>query len=328
MERGCPKRKHSVKWILRAASATFVGMREPALWSLLLCYAVASFAYSALCGGSHYPPLAAYQVYALAMPVWFVLGLSLYRLRSPLPRMWPPTRREALQAFSSVLILTAETLALLMPASIVAIVAGKGGCLAFPDPTDPRPLWQKLRLAGVAMLAVVLASLHKPVRVLWLPLLLAVLYIIGNRLSLRAVRMAKVDREISGFFGAAQATVIGGALALAAVFHTVSPAAPIGDARLWLVTAASMGCGLLGLRIKLHRTPESVVFPAYRAASLCCALGASAARGEALHWSGWAAVALALGVVLWASAEGFLRACGRWLVVAWTVLLERCEGAI
>jgi hypothetical protein len=61
-----------------------------------------------------------------------------------------------------------------MPASIVAIVAGKGGCLAFPDPTDPRPLRQKLRLAGVAMLAVVLASLHKPVRVLWLPLLLAI----------------------------------------------------------------------------------------------------------------------------------------------------------
>ena len=54
----------------------------------------------------------------------------------------------------------------------------------------------------------------------------------------------------------------------------------------------------------------------------CATLGASAARGEALHWSGWAAVALALGVVLWASAEGFLRACGRWLVVAWAVLLE------
>ncbi|MEK9724124.1 MAG: hypothetical protein VW405_11675, partial [Rhodospirillaceae bacterium] len=131
-----------------------------------MCYAVASFAYSALCGGSKYPPLAAYQVYALAMPVWFALGLALYRLRGPLPRLWPPTRREMLQAFSSVLILTAETLALLMPASVVAIVAGKGGCLAFPDPTDPRPLRQKLRLAVVAMTAIVLASLHKPLRLL------------------------------------------------------------------------------------------------------------------------------------------------------------------
>ena len=84
-----------------------------------------------------------------------------------------------------------------------------------------------------------------------------------------------------------------------------------------------MACGLLGLRIKLHRTPEGVVFPrlscrvsVLRARGLCCAR-------EALHWSGWAAVALALGVVLWASAEGFLRACGRWLVVAWAVLAPR-----
>jgi len=301
---------------------TFVGMREPALWSLLLCYAVASFTYSALCGGSRSPPLAAYQVYALAMPVWFALGLALYRLRGPLPRLWPPTKREALQAFAAVLVLTAETLALLMPASVVAIVAGKGGCLVFPDPTDPRPWHKKLRLAGLAFLAVVLASLHKPLRVLWLPLLLAILYIIGHRLALRAVRMAKVDRDISGFFGAAQVLVIGGALALAAVFHGVAPSAPIGDVRLWVVAAASMACGLLGLRIKLHRTPEGIVFPAYRAASLCCALGASAARGEALHWSGWAAVALALGIVLWASAEGFLCRCARWLRVTWAVAVS------
>ena len=305
-----------------AFTSTFVGMREPALWSLLLCYAVASFAYSALCGGSKYPPLAAYQVYALAMPVWFALGLALYRLRSPLPRLWPPTKREALQAFAAVLVLTAETLALLMPASVVAIVAGKGGCLAFPDPTDPRPWHKKLRLAGLAFLAVVLASLHKPLRLLWLPILLAILYIIGHRLALRAVRMAKVDRDISGFFGAAQVLVIGGALALAAVFHGAAPSAPVGDVRLWVVAAASMACGLLGLRIKLHRTPEGIVFPAYRAASLCCALGASAARGEALHWSGWAAVALALSIVLWASAEGFLRRCARWLRVTWAVAVS------
>ena len=317
-----PEAEHFVNYLFARVRPTFVGMREPALWSLLLCYAVASFAYSALCGGSKYPPLAAYQVYALAMPVWFALGLALYRLRSPLPRLWPPTKREALQAFAAVLVLTAETLALLMPASVVAIVAGKGGCLVFPDPTDPRPWHKKLRLAGLAFLAVVLASLHKPLRLLWLPLLLAILYIIGHRLALRAVRMAKVDRDISGFFGAAQVLVIGGALALAAVFHGVAPSAPVGDVRLWVVAAASMACGLLGLRIKLHRTPEGVVFPAYRAASLCCALGASAARGEALHWSGWAAVALALGIVLWASAEGFLRRCARWLRVTWAVAVS------
>ncbi len=309
-------------------------MREPALWSLLLCYAVASFAYSALCGGSKYPPLAAYQVYALAMPVWFAVGLTVYKLglllsqrlnpdaSADLPRMWPPTKREALQAFAAVLVLTAETLALLMPASVVAIVAGKGGCLAFPDPTDPRPWHKKLRLAGLAFLAVVLASLHKPFRLLWLPILLAILYIIGHRLALRAVRMAKVDRDITGFFGAAQVLVIGGALALAAVFHGAAPSAPVGDVRLWVVAAASMACGLLGLRIKLHRTPEGIVFPAYRAASLCCALGASAARGETLHWSGWAAVALALGIVLWASAEGVLRRCARWLRVTWAVAVS------
>ena len=48
-----------------------------------------------------------------------------------------------------------------------------------------------------------------------------------------------------------------------------------------------MACGLLGLRIKLHRTPEGVVFPAYRAASLCCALGPLLrAGGPSLVWLG------------------------------------------
>ena len=322
MPMSMPEAEHFVNYLFARVRPTFVGMREPALWSLLLCYAVASFAYSALCGGSKYPPLAAYQVYALAMPVWFALGLALYRLRGPLPRLWPPTKREALQAFAAVLVLTAETLALLMPASVVAIVAGKGGCLAFPDPTDPRPWHKKLRLAGLAFLAVVLASLHKPLRLLWLPLLLAILYIIGHRLALRAVRMAKVDRDISGFFGAAQVLVIGGALALAAVFHGAAPSAPD-----WRCSAVGCCSSIHGLRASGPANQVASHTRGRRVPRLSCRVSVLRAGGlcrarEALHWSGWAAVALALGIVLWASAEGFLRACGRWLVVAWTVLLE------
>jgi hypothetical protein len=88
-----------------------------------------------------------------------------------------------------------------------------------------------------------------------------------------------------------------------------------------------LGCGLIGLRIMLHATRQSVAFPAYRAASLCCALCASAARGEPLHWSGWAAVAIALSVVLWASGEALLRRFGRWLRVAFGLALIELGAA-
>jgi len=50
-------------------------MREPHLAVLLVCYAFASFCYSALCGhlGRSAHPLGAYQVYAVACGVWFAM---------------------------------------------------------------------------------------------------------------------------------------------------------------------------------------------------------------------------------------------------------------
>lgn len=307
-------------------------MQEPRLWSLLLFYAFCSFTYSLLCGllGRAYHPLSAFQVYAIAIPFWYFLLLILHRLTSPSQsiRMWPPTKKEVLSGVAATIILTSETLALLSPSSIVAIVAGKGGCLAFPDPLDRRPWYKKMRLAFVAFTATLLASLQKPWHALALPLILACFYVVGQRLKLRSVRLAKGDPAASsGFFGAGQIVVISTTLTLALLFHQFKPAADFGDLRLWFIALGSLGCGLLGLRLVLHRTPEGVVFPAYRAASLFCALGASAARGEALHWSGWAAVALAAGVVLWASAEGFLRRCGRWLKITWWLAMSELGGA-
>lgn len=296
--------------------------KEPVLWSLLLCYAVASLTYSFLCGSSRYPPLSAYQVYALVIPIWYTLAACFYLLLRPHEkiRFWPPTRQEALSAVASTLILTSETLALLMPQSLITVVAGKGGCLAFPDPQDKRPWHQKLRLAFVALAAVALAALHKPPRWLAVPFLLAIVYVIGHRLKLRSVRMAKRDDAAkAGFFGAGQVLVIALTLCIAGSFHARSPAAALSETHLWLIAGASLCCGLLGLRLVLHRTAESIVFPAYRAASLCCALGASLARGEALGWSGWAAVVLALSVVLWASAGQQIRKAWQWVRVAWTM---------
>ena len=223
-----------------------------------------------------------------------------------------PTKRETLQAFASVLILTAETLALLMPASIVAIVAGKGGCLAFPDPTDPRPLRQKLRLAGVAMLAVVLASLHKPVRVLWLPPSWP--SYTSSGIGSRCGRFGW-PRWIGRFRASSGRHRFWSSVARWRSPRSFIRSAHGTDRRCRLSSPQRPWAAGFWACESSCIEPLSVVFPAYRAASLCCA-GASAARGEALHWSGWAAVALALGVVLWASAEGFLRACGRWLVVA------------
>lgn len=296
--------------------------REPALWSLLLAYTVCSLSYYLLLGlvGKAYHPLAAFQVYAIALPVWFMVGCV--ALRKHLPRMWPPTKHEFLSAIGAVIILTSETVALLMPSSLVAIVAGKGGCLAFPDPTDTRPWHKKMRLAALALIATTLASLHKPLRTLAIPLILACFYVFGHRLVLRAVRLAKGDSAAKpGFFGAGQLVVnIITPLIALSLFNAGYEPASFADWRLWFVALASLGCGLIGLRIKLHRTSEGIVFPAYRAASLCCALGASAARGESLHWSGWCAVALALGVVLWASAEPSLRRFGRWLSIGWAAI--------
>ena len=163
---------------------------ESPRWVPLLCYAVCLFRLLRPLWWSKYPPLAAYQVYALAMH-------RIVRARQPRCtgcvarcRSWPPDQAEALQAFAAVLVLTAETLALLMHRlQSLAIVAGKGGCQH--RSTDPRP-WHKEAEDGWARIsrcragepAQTIASVVAPSSP-------AILYIIGHRLALRAVRIAK-----------------------------------------------------------------------------------------------------------------------------------------
>lgn len=276
-------------------------MREPSVALLLACYAAASFtfSYSTALLGRAYHPLGAYQSYAACVLVWLLVGFAVIKPK----RLWPPTKAESLSALASVMILTSETIALMLPASVVAVVAGKAGCLAIPDRDDPRPWHRKYALAALVACAVVLASVHKPLRVLLAPLALAAVYVAGNAIKLRAVRVAKRDHEAKpGFLSAGQLVVCGLTLALSSAFSRFAPPAPLGDWRIWVVGGASLAAGLLGCRLMLHKSPQSVVYPAHRAASLVCSLGASAARGEALHWSGWAAVAIGLCVVLWAAA--------------------------
>jgi hypothetical protein len=276
-------------------------MREPSVAALLARYTVASFtfSYSAALLGRAYHPLGAYQTYATCVLVWLLAGFAITKPK----RLWPPTKAESLSAVASVMILTAETIALMLPASVVAVVAGKAGCLAIPDRSDQRPWHRKYTLAALAACAVVLASVHKPLRILIAPLALAAIYVAGNVIKLKAVRTAKDSHEAKpGFLSAGQLVVCGLTLALSSAFSHFAPPAPLTDWRIWVVGGASLSAGLLGCRLMLHRTPQSVVYPAHRAASLVCSLGASAARGEALHWSGWAAVAIGLAVVLWAAA--------------------------
>lgn len=276
-------------------------MREPSVALLLALYAVASFtfSYSAALLGRAYHPLGAYQTYATCVLAWLLVGFAITRPK----RIWPPTKAESLSAVASVMILTAESIALMLPASVVAIVAGKAGCLAISDRSDPRPWHRKYALAALAACAVALASVHKPLRILVAPLALAALYVAGNAIKLRAIKTAKDSHEAKpGFLSAGQLVVCGLTLALSSAFSRFAPPAPIGDWRIWVVGGASLAAGLLGCRLMLHKSPQSVVYPAHRAASLICSLGASAARGEVLHWSGWTAVAIGLGVVLWAAA--------------------------
>lgn len=300
---------------------------EKPVGSYLLIYAPVAFCFSFLCGllGHSYHPLAAYQVYAFACAVWFALGVLILRPA----RLWPPTKVESLSALASNIILTSESLALMMPSSILTVIAGKAGCLLLPDPTDTRPAWKRYGLAAVTAAAIVMASLNRPLRLLIIPALLACAYVFGYAVKLYAVRQAKnVAAAKAGFLSAGQVVVMGITLSLASGISHIVPSAPLFDWRLWAVALCSLGCGLIGTRLMLHKTRQGIVFPAYRSLSLICALGASAARGEPLHWSGWVAVGLGTLVVLWASLEGWLIRLGLGLLAWFQVELRDLHHGI
>lgn len=275
-------------------------MNEAPLGLVLFLYAVASFSYSSLCGvlGRGVHPLGAYQVYAVACAVWFLVGCAVFRPK----RLWPPTKAEGLSAVGSVIILTSETLALLSPASLLAVIAGKAGCLLIPDKDDRRPLLMRYGLAGLTFIAILLASQGKPLRTSLLPLGLATLYFLGHRLVLHSVRQAKGGTTLDKhtFLAAKQVVVAGLVLIVSAVFSHAAPSAPLSDWRLWLLGLASLSAGVLGTRLVLRSERQGVVFPAYRATSLLCALGAGYMRGE--HVSA-AAVVLAVLVILLACTD-------------------------
>ncbi len=310
-------------------------MKETPLGLLLVLYVPTTFSYAFLCGvlGKSYDPLSTYGVYAVGCFVAFLLSAAIYRPK----RFWPPTTEESLAAVSSTVILTSATLSLLMPQSLVAVVASKSGALLLPSLKDFRRFFcswrtpqsafrifgQRLLLPSLAVLAVILSAWSKPLQVMLLPLCLAIVYVLGYALKLYAVRLAKGKEQATRteFLIAEQLVVATCTLAIAAFFHQYRlifpdprPPATVLDWRLWLVAFASYGGGFVGTLLVLHSTPQTVVFPTYRAASLLCALGASAARGELKwrwsYWSDWAAIATALVVVLWASgAFSFAWSC-------------------
>jgi len=303
-------------------------MKETPLGLLLCLYIPATFSYAFLCGvlGKTYDPLGTYEVYAVGCFVAFLCSALAYRPK----RIWPPTVEESLAALSSTTILTSATFSLLLPQSLVAVVASKSGALLLPSLKffkefprllhRPQVAWvffkQHLALPSLAVLAVVLSAWSKPFQVMLLPLTLALVYVFGYGLKLYAVRLAKggANPKRTEFLIAEQLVVAVCTLAIAALLHQyrlvfpdtqVRPPATVLDWRLWFVAFASYSGGFVGTLLVLHSTPQTVVFPAYRAASLLCALGASAARGELKwrwsYWSDWAAIAVALVVVLWAS---------------------------
>ena len=119
------------------------------------------------------------------------------------------------------------------------------------------------------------------------------------------------------FLAAEQVLISVLALAVAGVFGIVAlqlnitPPTKQGpfllDWRLWAMSAASLGMGLLGTRIMLRGTREttSYSFPAYRMMSLLAALGAAWVRGEirfqAEYWANWTAALLACITIFLAS---------------------------
>lgn len=297
---------------------------EIPFWFLLLTYAASSFSYNLIAGllGKQGSALGTYQTYAMCMPAWFALFALVHRWRrvrkgATPPRYWPPTKSEGLAAVGAVLQLSAETLSLLQPASLVAILAAKAGCQVLPDPQ--RKSRKPPLLAVAAIVAVLLASLGKPLTLLLPPIGLACIYLLGIHLKLKGSEIAKDNAEARpGFLAAGQVVVCSLTLSVSSGFaHFETPARL--SLAIVILAGLSLTCGLLGTVIVTHSTPRAVGFPAYRAASLLCSLGASRARGEQIGWSGWAAVALALTVVFVGSGGGLL--LKRW-VQSWSLALS------
>ena len=176
---------------LPATSSTSPARALP-LFVHLALYFACSAAYAFTCGllGRSYGPLAAYQTYTLACSTALVLALAGGRLTGlwKWRKLWPPSMAASKAAIASVMILTASTLALLSPSSLLAVVAGKAGRLALVARVSP-PSALVLPLLG--MIAAVLAAWTKPPIAAVLPLALAGLYVAGYWVKLRAVAEAK-----------------------------------------------------------------------------------------------------------------------------------------
>ena len=293
--------------------------------ALLSAYFVAALCYSILCGmlGKSYHPLSAYLIYALALTPGLITALVVGKVTQlwQWRRVWPPNRDETLAAVSSTIILTASTLMFLSPQSLIAVFLSQAGCLLlvarFSSPSS-------MLVAGISMVAVGLSVLHKPFLVAALPIGLGLLKMLGYGIKIGSVNAAKGPTE-SGktkhspddFLAAEQVLISVLALAVAGVFGIVAlqlnitPPTKQGsfllDWRLWAMSAASLGMGLLSTRIMLRGTREttSYSFPAYRMMSLLAALGAAWVRGElrfqAEYWANWTAALLACVTIVLAS---------------------------
>ena len=158
----------------------------------LAIYFICSLTYAFTAGrlGHSYGPLATYQTYAVATAVALVLALIGGRLSGiwKWRAVWPPSVAASKAALASVLIMTASTLALLSPSSLLSIVAGKAGRLLLVARVSSL---SAMVLPGLGIVAVVLAAWTKPPIAAVLPLLLAGVYVLGYWIKLRAVADVK-----------------------------------------------------------------------------------------------------------------------------------------
>lgn len=287
--------------------------------ALLFAYFLSALCYSVFCGllGKDYHPLIAFTVYALALTPGLIVALISGRLTQlwQWRRLWPPTQDETLAAVSSTIILTASTLMLLSPQSLIAIFFSQAGCLLL---VARRSSPASMLVAVLSMIAVGLSIFHKPLLVAALPICLGAFKTFGYFIKIRSVNRTKAPAVTAAggnspedFLATEQVLISVLALAVAGIFsiaalqlnlHPASNTSFILDWRLWAMSAASLGMGLLGTGIMLRKEATSFTFPAYRMMSLLAALGAAWARGElrleVKYWSNWSAALLACIVIL------------------------------
>lgn len=247
---------------------------------LLLAYGSASLCYAALLAGSGAPPLQGFPVYSAAAGSCILLAL----LAAAFAGLWRPrlpSAQDALTGAATIGVVVSSTLALLVPASVLAVLGQKVGCLLVAERPAEVSRLRWLSALSLGVLAIAASAVHAPRRAAWEACALAVLYVASYKLKLRA--SGDPSRPVD--LGAEQLVVAALLLTASAALGGPGGSTLAGDWRLWAAGLASTAAGISSTAIILIPSRRGLNFVAYRMAGLLAALASQALAGRATLWT-------------------------------------------